>query len=122
MGLLIDKLPSCCAKPTKKAVMLLPADAQYQRLSCVKVPKYCSITILPSFNTINAFVLVVPKKVTKGGICSSHHPKVAGVMVCHVLPVVGGKYNVWAKILWHNNILMPIKSLWYIAINLLAVI
>ena len=48
--------PSCWANPTVKAVRVFPADAQYQMLSWVKLPKYFSSTILPSLRMINALV------------------------------------------------------------------
>jgi hypothetical protein len=45
-----------------KAVRLLPALAQYQLLSAVKVPKYCSSTMRPSFNTMKALLLLPSRK------------------------------------------------------------
>ena len=83
--------------PARKAVSDLPADAQYHELSCVKVPKYSSITILPSFNTMNALVLLLCRNSRSAGISSVHHPNVAGSVLSHVSPVVGGKYNSWAN-------------------------
>jgi hypothetical protein len=56
---LIFNDPSCCAMPTKKAVMVSPAEAQYRMLSVVKLSKYCSNAIFPFFKIMNAFVFVL---------------------------------------------------------------
>jgi hypothetical protein len=42
-------------------VIDLPAEAQYHRLSFVKLPKYFSMTILPFFNIIMPLELVDSK-------------------------------------------------------------
>src|SRR6478752_6129077 len=64
--------PSSCAFPISVAVSDFPADAQYQLLSLVNVPKYFSNTIFPSFNTRNPLVLFVSRKSYKESILSAH--------------------------------------------------
>jgi hypothetical protein len=74
--------------------MVLPADAQYQRLWLVKVPKYCSKTIFPSFKIINPLVFSCSRKVYRLFILSGHHSSVAGSVVSQVaVELIGGKYS-----------------------------
>jgi hypothetical protein len=55
------RTPSGCAIPTSMAVMVFPAEAQYQLLCTMIVPKYFSIAILQSFNTMKALELFEPR-------------------------------------------------------------
>jgi hypothetical protein len=80
-------------------VSVFPAEAQYQLLVTVKsaveldcLPKYSSITIFPSFRTMNARVLDVCKKLFRSEILDSSQPRLAGVTFSQLAPV-GGKYN-----------------------------
>jgi hypothetical protein len=93
----------------------LPADAQYQRLSFVKVPKYFSTTIFPSFKMINALELLLPTKFVSESILSGHQPKVRGEIVSHPLPINGGKYVAWAFNETSIEKILKIKILFLIA-------
>jgi hypothetical protein len=85
--------------PTIAEVSVFPAEAQYQLLVTVKsaveldcLPKYSSMTIFPSFKTMNARVPDVCKKLFRSGILDSSHPRLAGVTFSQLDPI-GGKYN-----------------------------
>ena len=78
--------------PIKSEVTVLPADAQYQILSLVKVLKYFSITIFPSFKTIKAFEFSFSKKLYNESISGKHQPNDEGETVSQLaLKLKGGK-------------------------------
>ena len=84
--------------PTAAAVRVLPHEAQYQRLEAVNaalevicVPRYCSMTMFPFFNTMRARVPVESRKGCNAAMAAVFHPRLAGVTLVQVDVPVGGK-------------------------------
>jgi len=91
---------SCWAIPVKKAVNVLPAEAQYQIVSSensvfpkMLLPQYSSITIFPFLRIINPLVLFSERKAFRFSISEIFQLKFSGEVVSHKLELVGGKYN-----------------------------
>jgi hypothetical protein len=84
--------PSFCATPTMAALKVLPAEAQYQTLSMVKVPKYLSTTTLPLYKMIKALVFFPCKKFMVLFRADVFQPNAVGLSMSHVVPEIGGKY------------------------------
>jgi hypothetical protein len=71
-------------------VSVFPAEAQYQSESSVKVPKYFSKTILPSFKMINPLVFFCSRKSYKLSILLEHQFNVVGLKVSQSCGDAGG--------------------------------